>query len=272
MNESGGPVVAVARFFKVPLEQIVVVHDELDLPFGTLRLKRGGGDGGHNGLRSIIASLGCKDYVRVRFGIGRPPGRQDPADYVLREFGAAERKELGFLVDRAADAVEAVLATASSAAQNSTTPERRQPRHASRATANRPGVLRPRGSSSHRLAAQAAAVAGERAVRADHPVARDDDRDRVLPVRQPDRAGRARARRWPRPARRSWPSRRTGSSRSAGPDALLERGTGRVQRQVELAAASPAKYSSSWVRTSSNAASSRSTRSRVGSRACRCGR
>ncbi|MDT4920036.1 MAG: peptidyl-tRNA hydrolase, family, partial [Pseudonocardiales bacterium] len=76
MNESGGPVVSVARFFKIPLERIVVVHDELDLPFGALRLKLGGGDGGHNGLRSVSAALGAKDYLRVRFGIGRPPGRQ----------------------------------------------------------------------------------------------------------------------------------------------------------------------------------------------------
>jgi PTH1 family peptidyl-tRNA hydrolase len=118
MNESGGPVVAVARFFKVPVERITVVHDELDLPYGVLRLKRGGGDGGHNGLRSLTAALGSKDYARVRFGIGRPPGRQDPADYVLRDFSAAERKELAFLVDRAADAVEAVLSLGLEPAQN----------------------------------------------------------------------------------------------------------------------------------------------------------
>ncbi|MBE7189185.1 aminoacyl-tRNA hydrolase [Jatrophihabitans endophyticus] len=118
MNESGGPVSSVARFYKVPPERVVVVHDELDLPYGALRLKRGGGEGGHNGLRSTTSSLGTKDYVRVRFGIGRPPGRQDPADYVLREFAAAERKDLGFHVDRAADAVEAVLADGLEAAQN----------------------------------------------------------------------------------------------------------------------------------------------------------
>jgi PTH1 family peptidyl-tRNA hydrolase len=118
MNESGGPVVAVARFYKMPVERIVVVHDELDLPFGSLRLKRGGGDGGHNGLRSATSALGSKEYARVRFGIGRPPGRQDPADYVLREFAGSERKELGFLVDRAADAVEALLADGLEAAQN----------------------------------------------------------------------------------------------------------------------------------------------------------
>ena len=118
MNESGGPVVAVARFYKVPVESIVIVHDDLDLEYGVLRLKRGGGDGGHNGLRSISAALGSKEYVRVRFGIGRPPGRMDPADYVLREFGAAERKDLGFHIDRAADAVEMVLRDGLETAQN----------------------------------------------------------------------------------------------------------------------------------------------------------
>ena len=117
MNESGRPVASVARFYKVPLERLAVVHDELDLPFGALRLKRGGGDGGHNGLRSISAALG-KDYVRVRFGIGRPPGRQDPADFVLRDFGTAERKELDYLVDRCADAVEMLLRDGLEAAQN----------------------------------------------------------------------------------------------------------------------------------------------------------
>ena len=118
MNESGGPVVSIARFFKIPVERIVVVHDELDLPYGALRLKRGGGDGGHNGLRSTTSALGSKEYARVRFGIGRPPGRQDPADYVLRDFAPAERKDLGFLVDRAADATEALLADGLEAAQN----------------------------------------------------------------------------------------------------------------------------------------------------------
>ena len=118
MNESGGPVVAISRFFKIPVDRIVVVHDELDLPYGALRLKRGGGDGGHNGLRSLTSALGNREYARVRFGIGRPPGRQDPADYVLREFAPAERRELGFFVDRAADAVEALLARGLEAAQN----------------------------------------------------------------------------------------------------------------------------------------------------------
>ncbi len=109
MNLSGGPAAALRRFYKVPLEQIIAIHDELDIPYGQLRLKIGGGEGGHNGLRSLSGSLGSRDYLRVRFGIGRPPGRQDPADYVLSDFSAAERKELGFLVDRAADATEAII-------------------------------------------------------------------------------------------------------------------------------------------------------------------
>ena len=113
MNESGGPIVAISRFFKIPVARLTVVHDDLDLPYGALRIKRGGGDGGHNGLRSATAALGSNDYLRVRFGIGRPPGRQDPADYVLHDFTAAERKELAYLVDRAADAVEALLADGS---------------------------------------------------------------------------------------------------------------------------------------------------------------
>jgi PTH1 family peptidyl-tRNA hydrolase len=109
MNLSGGPVAGIAQFYKVPVEQVIAVHDELDLPFAVLRVKRGGGEGGHNGLRSMSRSLGSKEYVRVRFGIGRPPGRRDPADYVLSDFSAVERKELEFLVDRSADAVEAVI-------------------------------------------------------------------------------------------------------------------------------------------------------------------
>jgi PTH1 family peptidyl-tRNA hydrolase len=109
MNLSGAPVAALAQFYKVPVDNVLAVHDELDLPYGQVRAKRGGGEGGHNGLRSMSKSLGTKEYARVRFGIGRPPGRQDPADYVLSDFGAAERKELEFLVDRAADVAEAVV-------------------------------------------------------------------------------------------------------------------------------------------------------------------
>jgi peptidyl-tRNA hydrolase, PTH1 family len=109
MNLSGGPVVALANFYKIPTERIIAVHDELDLPYGVVRAKLGGGEGGHNGLRSMSQSLSTNDYHRVRFGIGRPPGRQDPADYVLSDFTTAERKELEFLVDRSADIVESII-------------------------------------------------------------------------------------------------------------------------------------------------------------------
>jgi len=118
MNLSGAPVVALAQFFKVPVENVVAVHDELDVPYGQVRVKRGGGEGGHNGLRSMSKSLASKEYARVRFGIGRPPGRQDPADYVLSDFSGVERKELDFLVDRAADVVEAVVLEGVEWAQN----------------------------------------------------------------------------------------------------------------------------------------------------------
>ncbi|MBC8092278.1 MAG: aminoacyl-tRNA hydrolase [Pseudonocardia sp.] len=118
MNVSGGPVANLARYFSVPVEDIVVVHDELDLEFGVIRLKRGGGEGGHNGLRSITSSLGTREYLRVRFGIGRPPGRQDPADFVLKRFSGAESKELDLAVDLAADAAEALLADGLEPAQN----------------------------------------------------------------------------------------------------------------------------------------------------------
>jgi PTH1 family peptidyl-tRNA hydrolase len=118
MNLSGGPTAAAQNFFKVPLEQLVVVHDELDIEYGALRLKRGGGDGGHNGLKSISKSVGSREYLRVRFGIGRPPGRQDPADFVLKPFTSTEAKELPVNIDRAADAVEALLTGSLEAAQN----------------------------------------------------------------------------------------------------------------------------------------------------------
>ncbi|WP_213452960.1 aminoacyl-tRNA hydrolase [Rhizomonospora bruguierae] len=118
MNLSGGPVAALCQFYKVPLEHVIAVHDELDLPYGQVRTKLGGGEGGHNGLRSMSKSLGGKQYARVRFGIGRPPGRQDPADFVLSDFSAAERKELEFLVDRTADVAEAVITKGVAWAQN----------------------------------------------------------------------------------------------------------------------------------------------------------
>ncbi|GAA2686552.1 aminoacyl-tRNA hydrolase [Streptomyces lunalinharesii] len=108
MNLSGGPTTALRDFFKVPVANIVAVHDELDIDYGTLRLKLGGGDNGHNGLKSITKSLGA-EYHRVRFGIGRPPGRMPVADFVLKDFSSAERKELAYFVDRAADAVEALV-------------------------------------------------------------------------------------------------------------------------------------------------------------------
>jgi PTH1 family peptidyl-tRNA hydrolase len=100
------------------VESLVVVHDELDIPFSAVRLKLGGGEGGHNGLRSISRSTGTKDYLRVRVGIGRPPGRQDPADFVLKDFSSVERKELDLLVVEAADATELLLAKGLEAAQN----------------------------------------------------------------------------------------------------------------------------------------------------------
>ena len=118
MNVSGGPVAGLLRWYGVAADDLVVVHDDLDLGFGVVRLKRGGGEGGHNGLRSISASIGTKDYLRVRVGIGRPPGRQDPADFVLKRFSGAERKELDFVVDLAADAAEALLRDGLEPAQN----------------------------------------------------------------------------------------------------------------------------------------------------------
>ena len=118
MNVSGGPVAGLLRYYGVAAADLVVVHDDLDLGFGVVRLKQGGGEGGHNGLRSISASIGTKDYLRVRFGIGRPPGRQDPADFVLKRFSGAERKELEFAVDLAADAAEALLRDGLEPAQN----------------------------------------------------------------------------------------------------------------------------------------------------------
>jgi PTH1 family peptidyl-tRNA hydrolase len=110
MNESGGAVKQLAGFYKVPPAQIIAIHDELDIPFDTMRVKLGGGDNGHNGLRSIRSSLGTGDFYRVRVGIGRPPGRQDPADFVLSNYSTAEKRVLPFQVDRAADAVESLVA------------------------------------------------------------------------------------------------------------------------------------------------------------------
>ncbi|MEH6377086.1 aminoacyl-tRNA hydrolase [Streptomyces sp. KLMMK] len=117
MNLSGGPTAALRDFYKVPADRVIAVHDELDIDYGTLRLKLGGGDNGHNGLKSITKALG-PDYCRVRFGIGRPPGRMQVADFVLKDFSSTERKELDYQVDRAADAVEALIVDGLERAQN----------------------------------------------------------------------------------------------------------------------------------------------------------
>ncbi len=109
MNETGGPVAALTSFYKIPVDHVIAVHDELDIPFDTLRVKVGGGDNGHNGLRSMRSSLGSGDFFRVRVGIGRPPGRQSPADFVLADYSSTERKLLLFQLDKAADAVESLL-------------------------------------------------------------------------------------------------------------------------------------------------------------------
>lgn len=117
MNVSGGPVAALAKFYGTGPDEILVVHDELDLAPSTLRLKRGGGEGGHNGLKSISSALGTRDYLRLRVGIGRPPGRMDPADYVLRDFARAERDELAVTIAEAAGAIEDVATLGFAAAQ-----------------------------------------------------------------------------------------------------------------------------------------------------------
>jgi len=117
MNESGGPVAGLLSFYKIPVENLIVIHDELDIPFAEVRLKLGGGEGGHNGLRSISKSVGTRDYLRVRVGIGRPPGRMDAADYVLHDFSSTERSEVPLLISDAADAVERLVAEGLVAAQ-----------------------------------------------------------------------------------------------------------------------------------------------------------
>lgn len=117
MNESGGPVAGLMAFFKTPAPNLVVIHDDLDIPFAEVRLKLGGGEGGHNGLRSISKSVGTRDYLRVRVGIGRPPGRMDAADFVLHDFSSSERSEVALLVSDAADALECLVAEGLVAAQ-----------------------------------------------------------------------------------------------------------------------------------------------------------
>ena len=109
MNVSGGPVAGLAQYYRVAADHVVVVHDDIDILFADLRLKISGGEGGHNGLRDITKALGTRDYVRVRVGVGRPPGRMDAADYVLKDFAGPERKDLPWLLDAAADAVELIV-------------------------------------------------------------------------------------------------------------------------------------------------------------------
>lgn len=117
MNVSGAPVAALLRFYKIEPSHLIVLHDELDIPFDTLRLKFGGGHGGHNGVRDIIAAIGTGDFIRVRIGIGRPPGRQPAADFVLKDFTSAERTTLPNLLSDAADAVELIASQGLTAAQ-----------------------------------------------------------------------------------------------------------------------------------------------------------
>ncbi|WP_276738820.1 aminoacyl-tRNA hydrolase [Actinomyces bouchesdurhonensis] len=109
MNTSGGPISALASFLKVPPERILVIHDDMDLPAHTLRLKVGGGEGGHNGLKSLTQHLGTRDYARLRIGVGRPPGRMDPADYVLAPLPAKERPDWDVTFEQAADVVEDIV-------------------------------------------------------------------------------------------------------------------------------------------------------------------
>jgi peptidyl-tRNA hydrolase, PTH1 family len=118
MNESGRQVGPLAKFYSVPAADIVVIHDELDIAFGQIRLKIGGGEGGHNGVRSVVAGLGTKEFQRVRIGIGRPPGRKDPAAFVLENFTAAERAEVPAMCEQAADATELLVELGLEPAQN----------------------------------------------------------------------------------------------------------------------------------------------------------
>lgn len=117
MNLSGGPTAVLAKFFDVLPEHVLAIHDEIDIPFDTIKLKQGGSEGGHNGLRSISSVMGTKDYYRVRAGVGRPPGRGDAASHVLRDFSSTENKTLPFLIDTGADAVEVLIAEGLAAAQ-----------------------------------------------------------------------------------------------------------------------------------------------------------
>ena len=117
MNETGGPAKALLDFYKIESTQVIAVHDELDLPFNALRIKQGGGDNGHNGLKSLTSSFSTADYFRIRMGIGRPIGDQDPADFVLKPFSKEERKDLGEFTTRGADAITALVLTGMDKAQ-----------------------------------------------------------------------------------------------------------------------------------------------------------
>lgn len=118
MNESGRPVRELVRWYKVPVEQVIVVHDELDIPFGEVRIKVGGGTAGHNGVKSVASHLGSKEFIRVRAGVGRPRGRQDSVDFVLSDFSSSERKELDLIIQEAADAVERIVEVGAERAMN----------------------------------------------------------------------------------------------------------------------------------------------------------
>lgn len=118
MNESGRQIGPLCKFYSVGPADLIVAHDELDIDFGAVRLKRGGGEGGHNGLRSISQVIGTRDYLRVRLGIGRPPGRQDPADFVLKPFPTAARAEVELLIGNGCDAVELLVVRSLEDAQN----------------------------------------------------------------------------------------------------------------------------------------------------------
>jgi PTH1 family peptidyl-tRNA hydrolase len=109
MNETGGPIKALANFYSVEPENIIVLHDELDIGFAAIRTKLGGGDNGHNGLKSMTSAFNTPDYYRVRLGIGRPMGQQDPADFVLKQFSKEEKKDLDEFIERGADVVEFLI-------------------------------------------------------------------------------------------------------------------------------------------------------------------
>jgi len=118
MNETGGPVKALANFYSVEPAKIIALHDELDIPFAAIRTKLAGGDNGHNGLKSMTSSFGTPDYYRIRLGIGRPMGQQDPADFVLKAFSKVEQKDLAEFIDRGADVVESLITKGLEATQS----------------------------------------------------------------------------------------------------------------------------------------------------------